>query len=125
MGDPKHEVESLILVTYSPVPGGDSTSRNTGDVDSHLSVSYIVHYGNDLFSYPRNKAFHHLWYPRRMSVSLFGLICRLITELFPDCIAIGTRNVSGSGSWRIVVGVGILWALILGIGILFMPESPR
>ncbi|CAL1701815.1 unnamed protein product [Somion occarium] len=41
------------------------------------------------------------------------------------CISIGTRNVSGSGSWRIVVGIGILWALILGIGILFMPESPR
>ncbi|KAH8105333.1 general substrate transporter [Cristinia sonorae] len=41
------------------------------------------------------------------------------------CISIGTRDVSGSGSWRIVVGIGILWALILGIGILFMPESPR
>ncbi|KAG2155291.1 general substrate transporter [Suillus bovinus] len=41
------------------------------------------------------------------------------------CISIGTRDVSNSGSWRIVVGIGILWALILGIGILFMPESPR
>ena len=41
------------------------------------------------------------------------------------CISIGTRHVSGSASWRIVVGIGILWALILGIGILFMPESPR
>jgi len=40
-------------------------------------------------------------------------------------IGIATRNVSGSGSWRILVGIGILWALILGIGILFMPESPR
>ncbi|KAG1748126.1 hypothetical protein EDB19DRAFT_1905180 [Suillus lakei] len=41
------------------------------------------------------------------------------------CISIGTRNISNSASWRIVVGIGILWALILGIGILFMPESPR
>ncbi|KAI0074897.1 general substrate transporter [Panus rudis PR-1116 ss-1] len=41
------------------------------------------------------------------------------------CISIGTRAMGGSGSWRTVVGIGILWALILGIGILFMPESPR
>ncbi|EGN97272.1 hypothetical protein SERLA73DRAFT_183939 [Serpula lacrymans var. lacrymans S7.3] len=41
------------------------------------------------------------------------------------CISIGTRDIPSSGSWRIVVGIGILWALILGIGILFMPESPR
>ncbi len=60
-----------------------------------------------------------------MSVLYFGLLVRPKTEFTLDCIAIGTRNVSGSGSWRIVVGIGILWALILGIGILFMPESPR
>ncbi|TCD71050.1 hexose transporter hxt1 [Steccherinum ochraceum] len=41
------------------------------------------------------------------------------------CISIGTRHISGSGSWRTVVGISILWALILGVGILFMPESPR
>ncbi|KAK7696521.1 hypothetical protein QCA50_001179 [Cerrena zonata] len=41
------------------------------------------------------------------------------------CISIGTRNVDGSASWRIVVAIGILWALVLGIGMLFMPESPR
>ena len=32
---------------------------------------------------------------------------------------------SGAGSWRTVVGIGLIWAAILGIGILFMPESPR
>lgn len=41
------------------------------------------------------------------------------------CISIGARSIAQSGSWRTVVGIGILWALILGIGILFMPESPR
>jgi len=41
------------------------------------------------------------------------------------CISIGSRDVGGSGSWLIVVGIGIVWALTLGISILFMPESPR
>ncbi|EMD36084.1 hypothetical protein CERSUDRAFT_85182 [Gelatoporia subvermispora B] len=41
------------------------------------------------------------------------------------CISIGTRDVSGAGSWRIVVGIGFLWPLILGVGIQLMPESPR
>ncbi|KAI0324563.1 general substrate transporter [Cubamyces sp. BRFM 1775] len=41
------------------------------------------------------------------------------------CISIGARSIDGSGSWRTVVGIGLLWPLILGIGILFMPESPR
>ncbi|BGP16183.1 hypothetical protein JCM10213_001399 [Rhodosporidiobolus nylandii] len=42
------------------------------------------------------------------------------------CISIGTRNVDTNGaSWRIVLGLNMLWALILGVGIIFMPESPR
>jgi sugar porter (SP) family MFS transporter len=41
------------------------------------------------------------------------------------CISIAARSAPGSGPWRIVVGIGIIWPLILGIGILFMPESPR
>lgn len=32
---------------------------------------------------------------------------------------------SGSGSWRTVIGIGLVWPLVLGIGILTMPESPR
>ncbi|THG96102.1 hypothetical protein EW026_g5674 [Hermanssonia centrifuga] len=41
------------------------------------------------------------------------------------CIGIGTRNIEGSGSWRTLVGIGLIWPLILGLGILTMPESPR
>jgi len=41
------------------------------------------------------------------------------------CISIGTRSIGGAGSWRTVVGIGIVWPFILAIGILFMPESPR
>ena len=53
--------------------------------------------------------------------------CRVSEPILPgtDCISIGTREISGSGSWRTVVGIGFLWPLILGIGILTMPESPR
>ncbi|TBU26894.1 general substrate transporter [Dichomitus squalens] len=45
--------------------------------------------------------------------------------LIAYCISIGARGISGSGSWRTVVGIGFVWPVILGVGILFMPESPR
>ena len=32
---------------------------------------------------------------------------------------------SDAGSWRTVVGIGLIWPTILGLGILTMPESPR
>jgi len=41
------------------------------------------------------------------------------------CISIGTRQYAGATSWRLVIGLGIIWPVILGVGILFMPESPR
>ncbi|KAI0321540.1 general substrate transporter [Amylostereum chailletii] len=41
------------------------------------------------------------------------------------CISIGTRNISGAGSWQTVVGIGLAWPVILAVGIQFMPESPR
>jgi len=40
-------------------------------------------------------------------------------------ISLGARGIGGSGSWRTVVAIGIIWALILGFGIQLMPESPR
>ncbi|KAF9530744.1 general substrate transporter [Crepidotus variabilis] len=41
------------------------------------------------------------------------------------CISIGARELSGASSWRLVVGIGLIWPAMLSFGILFMPESPR
>ncbi|KAJ3558801.1 hypothetical protein NM688_g710 [Phlebia brevispora] len=40
-------------------------------------------------------------------------------------IDLGTHSVKGSASWRIPVGLQMLWGLILLSGIFFLPESPR
>ena len=48
-----------------------------------------------------------------------------LTGVSTDCISIGTRHISGSGSWRTVIAIGLLWPIILGTGIQTMPESPR
>ncbi|EPT03828.1 hypothetical protein FOMPIDRAFT_1114383 [Fomitopsis schrenkii] len=42
-----------------------------------------------------------------------------------DCIELGTHHIAGSASWRIPIGLQILWGLILISGIFFLPESPR
>ncbi|KAL5518389.1 hypothetical protein ACEPAH_71 [Sanghuangporus vaninii] len=65
--------------------------------------------------------------PPQIRGSLTGTYQLFITFgiLIAYCICIGTRELGGSGSWRIVVGLGIAFALFLGISIQFMPESPR
>jgi SP family sugar:H+ symporter-like MFS transporter len=40
-------------------------------------------------------------------------------------IDLGTHTLNGSASWRIPVGLQMLWGLILLSGIFFLPESPR
>ncbi|KAI9067199.1 general substrate transporter [Trametes sanguinea] len=40
-------------------------------------------------------------------------------------IEIGTHHIEGSASWRIPVGLQMLWGLALLSGIFFLPESPR
>lgn len=46
--------------------------------------------------------------------------------LVSNIINYGVRNIeSSSASWRIVIGIGILFSLPLGLGILVVPESPR
>lgn len=55
----------------------------------------------------------------------FALPARRLFSHNIDCISIGTRQMSGAGSWRTVVGIGFIWPFILMCGIVFMPESPR
>ncbi|GJN80187.1 hexose transporter hxt1 [Purpureocillium lilacinum] len=46
--------------------------------------------------------------------------------LVSNIINFGVRNVEEQdASWRIVIGLGILFSLPLGLGILLVPESPR
>lgn len=45
--------------------------------------------------------------------------------LLASILNYGTKGIQGSASWRITIGVGLLWPLVLGIGIQFMDESPR
>ncbi|KZZ96306.1 General substrate transporter [Ascosphaera apis ARSEF 7405] len=42
-----------------------------------------------------------------------------------NCINYGTEDRAGTDSWRIPLGITLIWGAILGIGILFFPESPR
>jgi SP family sugar:H+ symporter-like MFS transporter len=45
--------------------------------------------------------------------------------LLAYAFSIGTRTLDNSGSWRIVIALGLVFCLILGVGIFFVPESPR
>jgi sugar porter (SP) family MFS transporter len=40
-------------------------------------------------------------------------------------IDLGTHSIKGSASWRIPVGLQLVWGLVLMSGIFFLPESPR
>ncbi|KAI0931239.1 hypothetical protein AcW2_000166 [Taiwanofungus camphoratus] len=42
-----------------------------------------------------------------------------------DVIELGTHSIKGPASWRIPVGLQMLWGFILLSGIFFLPESPR
>lgn len=65
--------------------------------------------------------------PRSIRGTLTATYQLFITAgiLVAYAICIGTRELGNSGSWRIVIALGIVFALILGVGIQFMPESPR
>ncbi|TFK56381.1 sugar transporter [Heliocybe sulcata] len=40
-------------------------------------------------------------------------------------IELGSHNLNNSGSWRIPVGLQMVWGLVLLSGMFFLPESPR
>lgn len=89
--------------------------------DYFLFIHFIIKLNNKIIRYQAETA------PPQIRGSLTSCYQLFITFgiLVAYCISIGTRNMSGSGSWRTVVGISFVWAFILGIGILFMPESPR
>ncbi|KAJ5248802.1 hypothetical protein N7468_000253 [Penicillium chermesinum] len=51
--------------------------------------------------------------------------CVTIGLMLASCVDYGTEHRSDSGSYRIPVGLQLLWATILATGLLFLPESPR
>ncbi|KAI0352263.1 general substrate transporter [Trametes cingulata] len=61
---------------------------------------------------------------RGMLLVLYQL--QIIIGIFISYIIdLGTHHIDGSASWRIPVGLQMLWGLILLSGIFFLPESPR
>lgn len=51
--------------------------------------------------------------------------CITIGLLTASCVDYGTQNYTTSGSYRIPIGLQMLWAIILATGLFFLPESPR
>jgi len=45
--------------------------------------------------------------------------------LLAEGLDLGTENISSSASWRVPIGIQILWGILLIVGCLFIPESPR
>ena len=66
--------------------------------------------------------------PREIRGAVVGSYQLLITIgiLVANCVNYGVREIQYSdASWRIVIGLGIVFSLPLGLGILLVPESPR
>ena len=51
--------------------------------------------------------------------------CITIGLLLASCVDYGTQNYNTSTSYRVPVGLQMLWAIILAVGLFFLPESPR
>jgi MFS transporter, SP family, sugar:H+ symporter len=57
-----------------------------------------------------------------ISLAEFPFSVRIFISYIID---LGTHTINNSASWRIPVGLQLLWGLILLSGIFFLPESPR
>ena len=51
--------------------------------------------------------------------------CITIGLLLASCVDYGTQNYTTSASYRVPIGMQMLWAIILAVGLFFLPESPR
>jgi SP family sugar:H+ symporter-like MFS transporter len=61
--------------------------------------------------------------PKEVRGVIIGMYQLFITLgiLLASLINLGTKNFTySSASWRITIGIGLLWPLILGIGIQFL-----
>ncbi|CAE6459388.1 unnamed protein product [Rhizoctonia solani] len=65
--------------------------------------------------------------PKKIRGALLVLYqLQIIAGIFLSYILdFATHKIPGSASWRIPVGLQLLWGLILCSGIMFLPESPR
>ncbi|KAI0021916.1 putative transporter [Xylariomycetidae sp. FL0641] len=51
--------------------------------------------------------------------------CVTVGLLLASAVDYGTQNRPDSSSYRIPIGLQMLWAIILAVGLFFLPESPR
>jgi len=51
--------------------------------------------------------------------------CITIGLLLASCVDYGTQDYTTSASYRVPIGLQMLWAIILAVGLFFLPESPR
>jgi sugar porter (SP) family MFS transporter len=51
--------------------------------------------------------------------------CITIGIFLASCVDYGTQNRTTTASYRIPIGLQMLWAIILGVGLFLLPESPR
>ncbi|CAI7640180.1 unnamed protein product [Penicillium pancosmium] len=51
--------------------------------------------------------------------------CITIGLMMASCVDYGTEHRTDSGSYRIPIGLQMLWAVILAVGLFVLPESPR
>jgi len=65
--------------------------------------------------------------PRKVRGALVSgyQFCITIGLLLASCVDYGTQDRLDSGSYRIPIGLQMLWALILAVGLFFLPDSPR
>lgn len=51
--------------------------------------------------------------------------CVTVGLMLASCITYATETRTDSASYRIPIGLQMLWAIILAVGLFFLPESPR
>ncbi|OAX83504.1 hypothetical protein ACJ72_02139 [Emergomyces africanus] len=65
--------------------------------------------------------------PKRLRGAMVSVYQWAITFglLISACIDKATENLDSPASYRIPIGLQLVWALILGVGLYYLPESPR